>query len=444
VLQDHCSLFDIQPSCSPAAQAPLDIASEHENAGLGSEKRWPRKRPRQLQGKLPLLREEEWDRDRHYDEEPPVCVHYSIVWIVALDGKPKSKDTKRNLVVEPAVFWQIVLRSCLEQLVAKKFGHMQDTRAVETSVIVSTTARGEPDHTLRFDGLDIDWTDISSQLTEWSGVFQNGKRLQVELTFHYATSGASMTGTSISRRPGPTRQSATVRMLTERNDRLQAEAETEGRASVWTELYKERRCPTSCPKGPHCFVDDDPERTHYKLYTHHLRRIVQYRLEGDTFRTEAEFLNDLKQELYAEAKTAHDRKRKSRATSLSMPAPVTINNRFLEQSLLRSSSSAPAVPADEHRPVPIVSPVIVTDQHDIAVRNYSLYLQSCYHSTACKAAVVAAEGHVQEHMLGLDQLHKEKNCQFLVDAGVPPGIARRWVCDDIKLYQRRVLQQKQG
>lgn len=219
VWEDHNSLFDSQRISTPVPPTPIEVLSEHEHVVSTTEKR-PKKRPRKTRDQLPLLCEGEWEPDRPYNEEPPICVHYSIVWIVTLNGKSKSKDTKRNLVLEPAAYWRLFLHSCLEKLVQQKFGHIQDVRAVETSVIVSTTARGEPDLALRFDGLDIGCTDINSQLSEWSGLYKEGKRLQVEFTFHYETPDEPVTGTSGSRRPGLPRQTPSSRMHAERSGRI--------------------------------------------------------------------------------------------------------------------------------------------------------------------------------------------------------------------------------
>ena len=101
-----------------------------------------------------------------------------------LNDNQISKNSERNIVLEPLSFWQTVLRPRLERLVEKKTSHMQNVRAYETSVVVSVTARGEYDFINEFDGLDIDWADVSSQLIEWSILLQDGKKLRVDLTFH--------------------------------------------------------------------------------------------------------------------------------------------------------------------------------------------------------------------------------------------------------------------
>ena len=174
-------------------------------------------------------------------------------------------------MLEPVSFWQIVLRPRLERLIEKKTSHMQNVRAYETSVVVSVTARGEHDFINEFDGLDIDWADVSSQLIEWSILLQDGKKLRIDLTFHYRSPQEPAISTNVPRRSGRGRSSVTQQMLQERSARLQAEEETEGRASIWTEVYQMMRCLAGCPKGPHYFVNDDPDKTHYKLYTPHLR-----------------------------------------------------------------------------------------------------------------------------------------------------------------------------
>ncbi|EXJ82182.1 hypothetical protein A1O3_05995 [Capronia epimyces CBS 606.96] len=135
------------------------------------------------------------------------------------------------------------------------------------------------------------------------------------------------------------------------------------------------RCPVGCPKGPYCFIDDeDPEKTHYKLYTPYLRQLVKHKLEGKRFDSHADIPDGLRKDLYAEAERANARKRTARALSPAGPVPVTINNTFPEQ-LTAGSSSTTA-------------------------------LQSRYDDAVYKEAIVAAERLVQDRMLGLDHLHE--------------------------------------
>ena len=432
-VQDYGSPFDIDRINSPFAGTPLNAQVEQNAFESAIERPNLRKRRQTPRKRLPLLRLEDWDRERVYDEDPPICVHYFVEWTVFLNDKKISKNSERNVVLEPASFWHVVLRPRLDRLVEKKINNMQKVRASEGSVVASVTARGVHDFTNEFDGLDIDWTDISSQLIEWSILFQDGKQLRVELIFHYRSLDEPVSVAL--ERSGRGRSSVTQQMHRERNARLQAEEESEGRVSVWTEVYQLMRCPVACPRGPHCLVDDDPEKTHYKLYTHHLRQLVKHKLGGGKLESHADVPNIVREELYAEAEKAVARKRKSHPDSPNRPVPVTINNHFSEQSNTAMSSMTRT--ANEHRSAGLQSPVFVTDHHDTAVQKYSKWLQSRYHGSVYKEAIAAAERIVQERMLGLDHIHEDRKWQFLEDEGIPVGIARRFV-SDIKLYFRHL------
>jgi hypothetical protein len=61
--------------------------------------------------KLELLDWCEWDWTKAYDELPPTCLHYSIVWKVTLNNKLICKDTEQDLVLTPQYHWSIILRS---------------------------------------------------------------------------------------------------------------------------------------------------------------------------------------------------------------------------------------------------------------------------------------------------------------------------------------------
>ncbi|KAJ9601891.1 hypothetical protein H2200_013606 [Cladophialophora chaetospira] len=433
IVQAHDSPFDGQQIWSPFAGTPLNTVDLQDAPEAANEQQRTRKRQRTLRNKLPLLQLEEWERERVYNEEPPICVHYAVDWKICLDDKQISKNSERNVVLEPASFWQAILRPRLEGMVEKKMGHVQNAQPYETIIVTSVTARGEHDLTHEFEGLGIDWTDVNSQLIDWSNLFQDGKKLRIDLTFYYRSQGPSPSGPSVARRGGRGRLSVTQQRIQERSARLQAEEETEGRASTWAEVYQKVRCPSACPKGPHCFIDEeDPERTHYKLYTLHLRRLVKHKLEGGKFDSQGDIPDDLRRDLYAEADRANARKRTARRTSPAGPVPVTINNNFPEQSSV-GPLSATKVSADGRGSADLLSPVIVSGHHDVAVHNYSTWLQSRYDGTIYKEAIVAAEQLVQNRMLGLDHLHEDRNWQFLVNEGIPVGIARRFVCD-IKLY----------
>ena len=281
--QDYTGPFDSQRIGPPLEGTPLNTQDGWDICEPANEQPPPRKRRKTPRTRLPLLRLDEWDREGEYDEDPPTCVHYSVDWTVMLDHQQISQNSERNVVLEPASFWQVVLRPRLEKVVEKKMSHVQNVRAFETNVVASVTARGVHDFTNEFEELDINWREVSSQLTDWSGYFQDGKQLRIKLTFHYRSVDQPANGADIPRRSGRGRP-PTQQMRQERNARILAEEETEGRAAIWTTAYRIMRCPTACPKGPHCFVDEnDPEKTHYKMYTDHFRQIIRLMLDKKKF-----------------------------------------------------------------------------------------------------------------------------------------------------------------
>lgn len=74
--------------------------------------------PRHDHGTLPLLQLADWSEDKTYD--PPTCIHYSIEWKLTVNSKLVAKDTEPNLVLAPNAFWTTVLRSKLNNLLARK------------------------------------------------------------------------------------------------------------------------------------------------------------------------------------------------------------------------------------------------------------------------------------------------------------------------------------
>ncbi|MCJ1474765.1 hypothetical protein MMC13_003425 [Lambiella insularis] len=120
ILRDANSPIAGKQICEPTAQTPLDVLSVRDTPVPAPERPRRRKPWQSPRDRLPFLRLEDWDPAWSYNEEPPTCVHYDIVWKVVLSGKEIAIDTECNIVLEPALFWQIKLHARLMQLTEKK------------------------------------------------------------------------------------------------------------------------------------------------------------------------------------------------------------------------------------------------------------------------------------------------------------------------------------
>ena len=261
------------PIFSPESTATTPNESPAPSSGrLRSRKQHQAHRPQ-----LALLRREEWDKDKAYDEDPP-CLHYSIEWRVIVNKKMVSKDTEPDVVLNPAAYWQDSLKFRVERLLYQKLGENHSAEIEDINVAVSVTTRSERDLIKRFE-LEIDWRVVEKQLVQWGAFFQNGKKLRVDITFNYVEVSRKPAAGS-SKRGGKRGSSATQRMLTDLATECNAEKESSGQTPAWTEVYRLMRCPgPPCPLGPHCWRDPNGKK-HYRLYPHHLRSLVKYVQDG--------------------------------------------------------------------------------------------------------------------------------------------------------------------
>jgi hypothetical protein len=127
--------------------------------------------------KLELCPYADWDPDRAYDEDPPIYIHYSIEWKIAVNNRAiMSKDTEQDLVLEPAARWEHILEPKLKNALLKK---KRPLTSEDTTVAVSVTDRKERDLMKRFDDTSIDWPVIQKQLLAWGELFRAGKKLRL-------------------------------------------------------------------------------------------------------------------------------------------------------------------------------------------------------------------------------------------------------------------------
>jgi hypothetical protein len=190
------------------------------------------------------------------------------------------------------------------------------------------------------------------------------------------------------------------------------------------------RCPgPPCQLGLHCWRDPDGKK-HYKLYPHHLRRLVKFVQDGGKLGCQADVPEDIRQQLYAEEQQRSDRRQsKAVATPLGL-TPITINNNFPEYSQPASVSMSRDESNDSIK-ISSTSPtgisLDVSGHLDTAVKEYSEWQKSLVHEPSFKDQVEIARDVVLAKGLDLNQLHGDQDIDFLVKEDVNAGTARRYV-----------------
>lgn len=169
---------------SPAPSDESDPYEPWEPADISSQQTTQANR-------LELCPYADWDRDRAYDEDPPIYIHYSIEWKIAVNNRAiMSKDTEQDLVLEPAAHWEHILEPKLKGALLKK---KRPLVSDDTTVVVSVTDRKTRDLTKRFDETNIDWLIIQRQLVTWGELFRAGKTLRLTFSFNYVEVSPSTT-----------------------------------------------------------------------------------------------------------------------------------------------------------------------------------------------------------------------------------------------------------
>lgn len=120
----------------------------------------------------------------------------------------------------------------------RKKARNQRVRSDDTTVVVAVNERSQRDLTKHFEGTDIDWTPIETQLLRWENLFRQGKKLRLLISIHYIEDNSSTSSRTDKR--GNT--STTTGMLRELHEQVSAE-ELSGQPSIWRDVYKKMRCP---------------------------------------------------------------------------------------------------------------------------------------------------------------------------------------------------------
>jgi hypothetical protein len=376
-------------------------------------------------GFLPLT---EWDEYNSYEEDTPSRLRYSIEWKVTVNNRVVAKDTEQDIVLVPAAYWHMYLKSNVEKLSSKKVAHNRNVEYDDTGVVVSVNDRSERDLTKRFDNMDIDWSVVEKQLIRWGELFRAGKRLRVELSFNYIDASSQLASTA--NRRNKRGWSATQRMLADRTSHMDDEQETSGSPSVWQEVYALMRCPGApCNLGSHCWRDPFGKR-HYKLRTHHLKALVGLVQGGHSIKSHDDVPEDIREQLYAEE---HQRREQhTAATSTPTPSlpPISITNVMPSQ-----PHESPMTKVNDSRDMTAVKQhsrsldLGIPGPRDAAVIAYSEWQQSNVVDEALKDEFRKACVATLEDGLDLEQVYEDQDPSFFVSSGVKRGVARRFVSD---------------
>lgn len=257
-----------------------------------------------------------------YHEDTPKSIDYLVEWKVTLNNRILAKDTEQDLVFKPSAYWQQIKEKA-KHIVQRKKSRNQRVRSDDTTVVAAVNDRSQRDLTKRFEGTDIDWTPIETQLLRWENLFRHGKKLRLLVSINYIEDNAP----SPSRTDKRGNTSTTNGMLRDLYDQVTAE-DSSGQHSIWRDVYSKMRCPgPPCHhEGQYCWLDPAGKR-HYKLRTHHMKALVKYVEQGGTLETHGDVPNTIRDQLYAEERQQIEKRQKvpNPPPTGSMLPPININ-----------------------------------------------------------------------------------------------------------------------
>jgi hypothetical protein len=378
--------------------------------------------------RLPILQIADWDENRAYNENPPICVHYSIEWRLTVNSKIVMKETEQDVVLAPGSFWTLFLQRKFHKVLSQKSPLNQILKADDTAITVSVNDRSERDLTKRFEELSIDWSIIEKQLQAWSELFRCGKRLRLDISFNYidVTDQSTAAGTRKRAKTGTT--SVTKLMLSELALQLDTEEKSSGQPSTWREVYNLMRCTgPPCGLGPYCWRDPSGNK-HYNLKTHHLRSLIRHVEEGNKLLSHEDVPQNIRQQLNDEEQQRSKRQQKVAASSLTIP-PINITNVLPGQPSQSSMISFPGPNSAVGLPTNSSSCLDIPGLRDVAVQNYCAWHQSKVAEKLLKMEYQKACELTLADGLDLEQVYADQDPDFFVDKGIRRGVARRFVSD---------------
>lgn len=368
----------------------------------------------------------EHDDEGSPEEQPQECIQYRIEWKVTLNRRVVAKDTLQDLVQLPSFCWPRIQGEA-DKILRGKTARDRRVRPDDTTVVASVNDRSQRYLTKRFEGTDIDWTEVERQLLMWAGLCRLGKTVQLQISVRYMEDSPPPQ----SRYDKRGRASVTKRMLTDRDAQLDAE-DASGQPSVWREVYQMMRCPgPPCRhEGQYCWKDPVGKR-HYKLRTHQLRSLVRYVEKGGILETHDDIPDSLREQLYAEdneRSTKHKSHPNTPPGSMYPPINITVLPNQASLPVTTGENALISCPSIASKAINS-DPVEIPGLLDVAVEEYSKWQQSRVSRDILKDDICKARDLALANGLDLQQIHCDQDPDFFIKQGISVGVARRFVSE---------------
>lgn len=259
----------------------------------------------------------------------------------------------------------------------------------------------------------------------WGNLCRLGKKLKLYISINYIEDSDQPL-----LRTGDKRGTASVtkRMLSERDAQIDAE-QASGQPSVWRDVYKTMRCPgPPCrQEGQYCWQDPVGKK-HYKLRTHHLRKLVKFVEGGGILETHDDIPDDVREQLYAEEAQRLEKQQKipRHSTSGSMCPPININ--VLPAQPSQAVTGMSVATEQLNSSTNCIDSADIPGLLDEAVEEYADWHLSRVNREIYKDHIMKARDIALENGLDLIQISNESP-DFFVRQGVIVGVARRFISD---------------
>lgn len=433
---------------SSSADQPLQLS----NTVSGSSVLRPSSRSSRLepdhppQKDLPVLTFlpfEQWNRSTTYNDATPLWLRYVIEWKVTVNTKSVGKSTEQHVVIKPGLYFDVVIRSALDQVLRSKVAASSQIEPVDTQVTVAVNDRSERDLVKRFDGATVDWAVVEQQLTMWSNLCRAGKKLRVVLSMNYTHTRlrSSTDREQSSRRPA--RVSTTQHMLSDLATQHE-DAETAGGSLEWPRVYRILRCTRPlCRPGKHCWQDPVTDQ-HYSLHAELMKQIIAYVQQGNVFESHDDVPDHIRDLIRAGKSSRVTRNQNDEArTSANLPpihitnvipAPTPQTDSAGDHAVRRASTEDHAHSLDQLDPASDDSDE--SEFLDLQVRRYSDWQGSRVRDKGLQQEYATVADVVVQEGYDLEQIQQGKVSELLKERGVKRGVIDRFV-RDVAMWKKR-------